>query len=181
MFALSSLSWISCFGSNPVQNMSIEEKAGQLLMVHFHGEDANEDAKTLIQDVKAGGIIYYNWSNGLSSPKQVKQLSASLQKLAQSNRIPLPLFIATDQEGGAVTRLKNGFTVFPGNKALGETGDPNLAEEAAQTMGKEMHAVGINVNFAPVVDVNINPKNPVIGVRSFGDTPNKVNLLEKKL
>jgi len=160
-----------CFGS---EDMSIEEKVGQLLMVHFHGEEANEDAKILVQETKVGAIIYYNWSNGLNSPEQVRALSGGLQKLAEANRVPFPLLIAADQEGGVVARLNHGFTNFPGNKALAMTGDPDLAEASARAMGRELQAVGINMNLAPVVDVNSNPRNPVIGVRSFGERPETI-------
>ncbi len=153
---------------------TVEEKVGQLLMVHFHGESANNDARALVQDVKVGGIIYYNWANGLTSPEQVRNLSAGLQGLTQTNRHPIPLFIGVDQEGGVVSRLKEGFTHFPGNRALGETQNPDLAESTALAMGKELAIVGINMNFAPVVDVNTNPNNPVIGERSFGDDPETV-------
>ncbi len=165
---------LPCYGTSAVQSLSLEEKVGQLLMAHFHGEVANEDARALIQDTKIGGIIYYNWSNGLDSPKQVHLLSAGLQKLVQKNQNPIPLFIAADQEGGVVARLSRGFTVFPGNKALGMTGEPHLAEAAAWAMGKELQAVGINMNLAPVVDVNTNPRNPVIGIRAYGDHPETV-------
>lgn len=165
---------VCCFGSDLLRDMSLEEKVGQVLMVHFYGETINDDAKILVQDTKVGGIIYYNWSNGLTSPEQVQILSAGLQKLAKTNPRSIPLLIAVDQEGGVVTRLQSGFTSFPGNRALGETHDPNLAELAALAMGQELRAVGINMNLAPVVDVNSNPRNPVIGVRSFGDTPETV-------
>lgn len=160
-----------CFGSDLLHEMSLEEKVGQILMVHFQGETINDDAKALIQEIKVGSIIYYNWSNGLNSPDQVKALSEGLQQLAKENRIPIPLLIATDQEGGVVTRLQSGFTFFPGNRALGETSDPNLAKLSALIMGQELQAVGINMNLAPVVDVNNNPRNPIIGIRSFGETP----------
>lgn len=160
--------------------MSLEEKVGQILMVHFHGETINDDAKTLVQDTKVGSIIYYNWSNGLISPSQIQALSLGLQELAKGNRIPIPLLIATDQEGGVVARLQAGFTSFPGNRALGATSDPNLAEACALAMGQELQAVGINMNLAPVVDVNSNPRNPVIGIRSFGDNPETVIAFGKR-
>lgn len=169
-----------CFGSDLLKKMSLEEKVGQILMVHFHGEVANDDAKILVQDAKVGSIIYYNWSNGLTSPAQVQVLSAGLQQLAKENRIPIPLLIAADQEGGVVARLQSGFTSFPGNRALGETSDPNLAKLSALAMGQELQAVGINMNLAPVVDVNSNPRNPTIGVRSFGDHPEIVIAFGKK-
>lgn len=154
--------------------MTIEEKVGQLLMVNFHGEVANDDARTLIQETHVGGIIYYNWANGLTSPKQVSVLSAGLQDLVRESPIPIPLFIAADQEGGLVSRLNEGFTAFPGNRALGAAKNPDLVEDAAFAMGQEMRSVGINMNLAPVVDVNVNPRNPVIGIRSFGDDPQMV-------
>jgi beta-N-acetylhexosaminidase len=164
----------SCFGSDLLSQMTLQEKVGQLLMAHFHGQIANDDAKILVQEVKVGGIIYYNWANGLTSPEQVRDLSSGLQRLAEDNRLPIPLLIAADQEGGVVARLQTGFTEFPGNRALGEAGDLSLAQEAALIMGREMRAVGVNMNLAPVVDVNSNPRNPVIGIRSFSDDPETV-------
>lgn len=157
-----------------VKELTLEEKVGQLLMVHFNGEMVNEEAKTLVQTTKVGAIIYYNWANGLLSPAQAQALSHDLQQLTLANPHPIPLLIAADQEGGLVTRLNDGFTKFPGNKALGETGNPALAEEAAFAMGVEMQAVGVNMNLAPVVDVNSNPRNPIIGIRAFGDNPQTV-------
>lgn len=140
-------------------------------MVHFHGTDANDDAQTLIQDLHVGGIIFYNWSNGLTSFDQVKKLCSGLQDSAKANRVPIPLLLACDQEGGVVARLQTGFTLFPGNKALGMTGDPELSERSAFAIGQELLSAGVNMNLAPVVDINSNPKNPVIGIRSFGETP----------
>jgi len=152
-----------------VQGLSLEEKVGQLLLVHFLGEEGNGDAKKLICDVKVGGIIYFSWANSLSSPSQVQSLSRDLQILAQSNPSSIPLWIAVDQEGGVVASLKEGFTPFAGNKALAMTGDTSLAREVACAIGTELRSVGINMNFAPVVDVNVHPRNPAIGLRSFGE------------
>ncbi|MGH2611688.1 MAG: beta-N-acetylhexosaminidase, partial [Rhabdochlamydiaceae bacterium] len=150
--------------------MSLEEKVGQVLMVHFNGEQVNEDAKALVQKINVGGIIYYNWANGLNSPSQVLSLSSGLQKLTEQNRVAIPLFITADQEGGLVARLNKGFTIFPGNRALGMTGDHELAEQCAYAIGQELRTVGVNLNLSPVVDVNNNPRNPVIGIRSFGES-----------
>lgn len=160
----------SAFCHPLVDKMTLEEKVGQVMMVHFNGETCNGEAKKLVQEIKVGGIIYYNWSNGLHSPKQVQSLSQSLQNLSRDTPLSIPLLIAVDQEGGAVARLTNGFTVFPGNQAIGMTQNPNLAKEAAFTMGKELLEVGINLNFAPVVDIKSCP-NSSIGSRSFGDSP----------
>lgn len=169
----------SCIAS-PLAKMTIEEKVGQLFVVCFKGEEVNEDSKILIQKLHVGGIIYYDWANGLHSPKQVLALSSGLQKLTLNNRIPIPLLIAADQEGGIVARLRKGFTLFPGNKALGMTQDPSLAKKSAFAIGVELQAVGVNFNLSPVADINNNPKNPVIGIRSFGDSSDVVTSFTKE-
>lgn len=151
----------------------LEEKVGQILMVHFHGTEANDEAKILIEKAHVGGFIYYNWANDLQDPSQVFSLSKSLQKLAK-----VPLFIAVDQEGGKVTRLTNGFTQIPSNRKLAEIGDLQLVHNLAFSMGKEMRSVGINMNFAPVVDVDI--ENSVIAERSYGNDPIMVSAFAKK-
>jgi beta-N-acetylhexosaminidase len=156
--------------------MTLEEKIGQLLIAHFHGVAANEDAQFLIQQNHIGGIIYFSWANELKSPASVLQLSRSLQQLASQNRLAIPLFIAIDQEGGIVTRLNQGFTFFSGNYALGQTKQPLLARQAAYSLGKEMKAVGINLNLAPVVDITAQALHPIIGLRAFGSSPTEVIL-----
>lgn len=146
----------------------LEEKVGQLLMTHFNGEIANEEARCLIQDAHVGGIIYYNWANTLHSPEQVLKLSDSLQQIALSKTNPIPLFIGVDQEGGVVNRLTEGFTLFPSNRVLARTKKPALAEACALAMSEELSAVGVNVNFAPVCDIS-NMEDSILGMRSFGD------------
>ena len=165
---------LSCMANPLIQEMTLEEKVGQILMVHFYGTAANEEARIFIEDMGVGGIIYYNWSNGLDSPEQVQNLSAGLQKLALKTRLCLPLFIAVDQEGGVVARLKSGFTLLPRNREIGEMGLPHIAREIALTCGNELKAVGVNINLAPVVDVSCNPNNSIMSARSFGDDPEKV-------
>ena len=146
-FVCSSFLPLTCFADLSLKEMNLEEKVGQLLMVHFNGEEANEDAKILVQNVKVGGFIYYNWANGLSSPEQVFELSKGLQRLTKQNRVPIPLFVAVDQEGGIVARLSKGFTIFPGNLALGMGGNQDLAEKSAIAIGSELRAVGVNFNL----------------------------------
>ena len=99
------------------------------------------------------------------------KLTGDLQTLALSSSPGIPLFVAIDQEGGPIIRVREGVTLFPGNMALGATRDPNLAYEAGRITGMELRAMGINMNLAPVVDLNNNARNPVIGVRSFGEDP----------
>ncbi|MFI0434360.1 MAG: beta-N-acetylhexosaminidase [Parachlamydiaceae bacterium] len=175
LFLLSTLS-LSPFAlfSLSLSDLTLEEKIGQLLIVHFHGEEANDEARELIQDVHVGGVIYYNWANELKNPQQVQHLSQGLQALAQRSAHPIPLFIAVDQEGGRVNRLKNGFTVFPGHYPLGRTGEWEWGEESARMMAEELKAVGVSLNLSPVVDVASEQANPVIGVRSFSSDPVEV-------
>ncbi len=152
--------------------LGLEEKVGQMLMTHFH---TIEDAKKLIEEAHIGGVIYYNWSNDLSSPEKVKETSENLQRLAS-----IPLLIAIDQEGGIVARLKEGFTTFPGARLLGLTDDPDLAKDIALAMGQEMRSVGINLNLAPVVDIAETVKSSLLR-RSFGNSPEKVVLFAEKV
>jgi len=169
-------SFFACYttvNGDLVDAMTLEEKVGQIFMAYFDGENANDSAERLIRETKIGSIIYYNWANKLKDPLTIQQLSSDLQSLAKKH-VKIPLFIAIDQEGGKVTRLREGFTQFLGNGALGETNRPELAYNASYCMGREMKAVGINFNLAPVVDVNSNPQNPIIGTRSFGNDKEKV-------
>jgi beta-N-acetylhexosaminidase len=160
-------------GMTNVKELSIEDKVGQLLIVHFNGEDANSQARQLIEEAHVGGFIYYNWSNGLKSPEQVQRLSNGLQRMADRHPHHIPLFISIDQEGGPVNRLSNGFTAFPGNRALARTGSIEYARNCAYATGLELRAVGINMNLAPVVDVD-SAKLPVIGIRAFSKDPQEV-------
>nr|BBK60996.1 GH3 beta-N-acetylglucosaminidase [Paenibacillus sp. FPU-7] len=156
--------------TNPVFNgkaLTLKQKVGQLVMAGFNGLEASDDARKLITEDHVGGIIYFR--RNLAEPAQVAKLSAELQQIAaESDNVPL--LISIDQEGGMVTRLENGVTVVPGNMALGAAGDAELAYEAAHIIGSELRALGINMNFAPSLDINNNPGNPVIGVRSYGGT-----------
>ena len=151
-----------------IAEMTIEEKVGQLIMVGFEGTQANEVIETHIRERYVGGIVLF--SRNIQSPKQTAELTNQLQRLAQSTAHRIPLFIGIDQEGGWVIRLKEGATVLPGNMALGATGSTELAERAGEITAAELAAVGVNLNFAPVMDVNNNPQNPVIGRRSFGES-----------
>ncbi len=149
-----------------VSDLTLEEKIGQLLIVKFYGNERNQESDRLIQQAHVGGFIYYTWANELTSAAQVKKLSGGLQASSK-----IPLFLSVDQEGGRVNRLNQGFTAFPDNATIAETKNQALAEEVAFDIGQELRAVGINMNFSPVVDVNINPDNPVIGRRSFSPDP----------
>ena len=158
-----------------IAEMTIEEKVGQLIMVGFEGTQANEAIETHIRERFVGGVVLF--SRNIQSPQQTAELANELQRLAEATARQIPLFIGIDQEGGWVIRLKEGATVLPGNMALGATNSTELAERAGEITAVELAAVGVNLNFAPVMDVNNNPDNPVIGRRSFGESPELVSRL----
>ena len=158
-----------------IAEMTIEEKVGQLIMVGFEGTQANETIKIHIRERFVGGVVLF--SRNIETPQQTAELTNQLQRLAGATPCQIPLFIGIDQEGGWVIRLKEGATVLPGNMALGATDSTALAERAGEITAVELAAVGVNLNFAPVMDVNNNLDNPVIGRRSFGESPELVSRL----
>ncbi len=154
-------------------SLTLEQKIGQLMIIGFDGLTVNAELRNMIVDYHVGGVILF--ARNVQSPEQVARLTNELQKIAIASGHP-GLFIAIDQEGGRVARLteETGFTEFPAAMAIAATGDPGNARRMAAAMAVEMRAVGINVDFAPDLDVNNNPSNPVIGVRSFSSDPAKV-------
>ena len=156
--------------------MTVEEKLTQMMIVALRSDGANADTATgidedyadLLQKHDFGGIILF--AGNITDPAQTVTLIRDCQDAAISSAHGIPMFICVDQEGGAVNRVGFG-TTGSGNMALAATGDPALAQESARMMGDEIYALGFNMDFAPVSDVNSNPANPVIGVRSFSDDP----------
>lgn len=149
--------------------MNLEHLIGQKLLFAFRGKE--HLSPEIIQAFKSyhpSGVTLFRPFN-MDAPMQIKSLTQSLQNLAQELGLPL-LLIATDQEGGQLMAFGDG-TPLPGNMALGATRSPELARKAGEVLGREMAALGINVDYAPCADVNINPNNPVVGVRSFGEDP----------
>ncbi|AFK20866.1 beta-N-acetylhexosaminidase (plasmid) [Haloferax mediterranei ATCC 33500] len=161
----------------PVHAVPLEEKVGQLFVAGFDGVEPTDDIEQLVSSHHLGGIIYF--SRNIESPSQVASLSERLQTIAREAGEP-PLLIATDQEGGVVSRFDWG-AQLPSQMALGATQDPTRLRSAGETVGEELASLGISMNFAPVLDVNNNPENPVIGVRSFGDDPEAVGELGSAL
>ncbi len=152
--------------------MTLEEQIGQLLMVGFWGSTPSQEIIDLIQRHHVGNILLF--SRNIREARQIFELTQSLQAIAQEAGQRYPLLIAIDQENGLVQRLGEAVTLFPGNMALGAIGSEKVAYEVALVTGRELKALGINMNLAPVVDVNNNPANPVIGVRSFGEDAQQV-------
>lgn len=140
------------------------------LMLAFHGRDLPAPVAARLSGAPAAGVTLFRFSN-VESPAQVRTLTAAIQAAAASE---LPLLIAADQEGGQLIALGDGTTPFAGNMALGATGDPILAERVGRAIGLELRAMGVNVDYAPVCDLATNPRNPAIGIRSFGDDPVEV-------
>ena len=165
-------------------SMSLEDKVGQLFMVYVSGAAADTgdpehvasnqerlgvaNGAELIQRYRPGGIVYFGWAGNVDDPAQIAALSNGLREAAADGVPPL---IGADQEYGVVTRIGEPATQFPGGMPLGATGDAEAAENAARMAGIELRAMGLNQNFAPVADVNVDPANPVIGVRSFSSDP----------
>jgi len=155
------------------KSLNLEQKIGQLMMIGFDGTAVDAELHRMISEYHIGGVILF--ARNVQSPEQVTALTNELQEIAIESGSP-GLFIAIDQEGGRVARLTedNGFTEFPSAMALAATGDPRNAYRVAAAMAAEMRAVGINIDFAPDLDVNNNPINPVIGIRSFSSDPARV-------
>jgi beta-N-acetylhexosaminidase len=149
--------------------LTSREKIGQLFMVGFMGTSVTPELASFIKEYKPGGVILF--SRNLESVGQIVELTNDLQRCSPRS----PLLISIDQEGGRVSRLPRGFTIFPPCELLGRCNSSELAYAAAATIAKELKAVGVNMNMAPVLDVNSNPDNPVIGDRAFGSTPEVVS------
>ncbi|MFJ9621681.1 glycoside hydrolase family 3 protein [Streptomyces sp. NPDC101181] len=173
-----------------IAGMSLEEKVGQLFVSRVYGPsatgldqadiDANlkelgvRDGAELIATYHLGGIIYFGWARNTRDPHQIAGLSNGLQRAALAERHRIPLIVSTDQEHGIVCRVGEPATLLPGAMALGAGGSRSDTRQAARIAGTELAALGINQNYAPEADVNVNPANPVIGVRSFGSDPDAV-------
>ncbi|EGE44415.1 glycoside hydrolase family 3 protein [Streptomyces sp. SID4928] len=176
-----------------IAGMSLEEKVGQLFVMRVYGHSATDPdqadidanlkeigvrtAAELISMYHVGGIIYFTWAHNTRDPHQIADLSNGLQRAALAGRSRLPLLVSTDQEHGIVCRVGEPATLLPGAMALGAGGSRSDTRRAARIAGAELAALGINQNYAPDADVNVNPANPVIGVRSFGSDPAAVAAL----
>jgi beta-N-acetylhexosaminidase len=171
--------------TSTMARMTLEEKVGQLFVQYAYGPNADtKDARNVplygvetpaevVQKYHLGGVIYFNWTDSANNPDQIANLSNGLQRaaLTEDSKVHIPLTISTDQEQGVVVRVGPPATQFPGNMALGAGRSVDDARTAARISGEELKAIGINTDFAPVSDVNVNPLNPVIGVRSFSSDP----------
>ncbi|WP_446210216.1 glycoside hydrolase family 3 protein [Micromonospora sp. IBSANI012] len=178
--------------TSTLRHMSLAQKVGQLFSTYVYGSDATEPTAAdraanraafgvetpaeVIDRFHLGGVCYFSWSHNLDSPRQIAGLSNGLQRaaLGDGSKGRVPLLISTDQEQGTVLRMPAPAAQFPGAMALGAGRSPQDARTSAEITGRELRAVGIHQPYAPIADVNVNPGNPVIGVRSFGADPTLV-------
>ena len=147
---------------------TLREKVGQMFLVGCQGESLSPNEQLIFAEYQFGGVILFK--RNCAEPAQILALCQSLWESA----IETPPFIAIDQEGGNVHRLPQPFTHFPAAARIGEKGNIELARRLGRAVAEELKLVGINLNFAPVLDVNSNPANPIIGARAFGAEPKRV-------
>ncbi len=150
-----------------IKKLTLEEKVGQMIGLAFYGTEYSEELKMQIEDIQAGLIIYFK--DNCDNPKQIFDLNKKI--IAKSKIQP---FISLDQEGGMVARVTEGVVQSPGAMAISACEKPEYAYKLAYNMGKDLVKLGFNFNFAPVGDINNNPLNPVINVRSYSENPDVV-------
>lgn len=158
--------------SEVISKMSLKDKIGQMILAGISGTTMDTNGKKLISQFHVGGIIFYK--NNFETPEQTVQL---VNQLKAGNSSNLPLFLGIDQEGGRVTRLPGGLVNFPSNNLIGKVKNPEFSYKVGTLLGHELKEFGLNLDFAPVLDINSNPNNPVIGDRSFGNNSEIVSTL----
>src|SRR5437588_8222042 len=165
--------------NSTLSKMTLEEKVGQLFVANCFGvavrdpDPGNKAAygvdtcEQVIEKYHLGGVFYFG--SNYQNPLQLVTFSNGIQHVATSQRVPVPAFISTDQEGGTVQVIGSPAALFPGNMGQGAIGDTGTAGDAANVMGQELRAMGVNTDLAPVADVNTNPLNQADGARSYSD------------
>ena len=154
-----------------IRDLTLEQKIGQLFVTGFPGESPSEEFLRLVSQYDVGNVILF--SHNIRSRHQLAELTSELFRKISNETGILPL-ISIDEEGGVVSRLPQDTAVMPSALAQAQTGDEQAVRKAARIVGEELKALGINFNLAPVLDINSNRNNPLIGVRSFGETPEQV-------
>lgn len=158
-----------------IKRMTLKEKIGQLLMISVKGRSLRQETKEFIEKFHIGGVILFE--ENLSNESDAALLCRELRELRRVLPQKTPLFIAVDQEGGRVSRFRNLIPPVPAAGLLGETGSDLVVRSHFKRMARELSLLNMNMNMAPVLDVDTNPKNPVIGDRSFGKDPELVTRL----
>ena len=153
-----------------IENMTLDEKIGQIITVGIDGYTINDKTKELIVDKKVGGIILFK--DNINDSNQLLQLINNIKDINSKNKIHL--FISIDEEGGRVSRLPKEIKKLPSNEVIGNINDKKLTYDIGKTIGYSLKSFGFNMDFAPVLDINSNPNNKVIGDRSFSSNKNIV-------
>ena len=148
----------------------LRRRIGQLLIGSFNGSDVPVEMRSLAREFDLGGITFFGKLGNIESPEQVAGLAFDVRNLG----LELPAWVGIDQEGGRVARLRSPFTEWPPMAVLGRSDDPALARKFAGALAAELAAVGVTLDYAPVLDIHTNPKNPVIGDRALGEEPEVV-------
>lgn len=156
-----------------ITTMSLDEKIGQLIIGGFNGYTVDSNTENLIKENHLGGFILFQ--RNVENSNQLLKLINTLKSLNKGNIAPL--FISADEEGGTVTRMPNEIKKLPSNSYIGKINNEDFSYNIGKTLGKELNAFGINMDYAPVLDINSNPNNPVIGIRSFGNNKDIVTRL----
>ena len=149
-----------------IRSMTLREKIGQLIIVGFDGTTINDEALDYIENLKVGGFILF--ARNIVDEGQTLDLLNKLKEANSNNDIPL--FLSIDEEGGRVSRLPESFLKIPEMTKVGNKNDKDISYEIGSILGERVKSLGFNMNFAPVLDINSNPNNPVIGNRAFGST-----------
>lgn len=148
--------------------IATRRRIGQLLIGSFPGVDLPVELRALVREFDLGGVILF--ARNIESPEQVSELAAEAESMGTTS----PLWVSVDQEGGRVARLKTPFTLWPPMATLGRSGSEELAARFAAALAAELTAVGVTLDYAPVLDVHTNPKNPVIGDRALAESADEV-------
>lgn len=154
-----------------IKSMTLTEKIGQLIIVGFDGTTINDEALDYIENLKVGGFILF--ARNIVDGDQTLNLLNKLKEANSNN--DLPLFLSIDEEGGRVSRLPESFVKVPEMIKVGNMNNEDLSYEIGSILGERVKSLGFNMNFAPILDINSNPKNPVIGSRAFGSTIESVS------
>lgn len=147
-----------------IKLMSLDEKLGQMIMVGLNGYVVDNAARQMLESYHVGGFILYG--SNVESQEQLLALTNSLKSINSANK--LPLFISVDEEGGRISRMPKELKDIPTNKEIGKINNEEFSYKIGGLLAAEVKAFGFNMDFAPVLDINSNPKNPVIGDRAFG-------------
>ena len=147
---------------------ALRRQIGQLLIAGFNGQQIPAELRSLAREFGLGGVILF--ARNIVEPEQVAELAFDAARLVPD----LPVWVSVDQEGGRVARLKSPFTEWPPMATLGRSGDVGLADRFARALAMELKSVGITLDYAPVLDIHTNPKNPVIGDRALAEKAEEV-------